>query len=207
MTGSPRNRAIALGALFQCCELVRQLAWRGHCDSGPFETVVNSLFVMDPKDIDEIYGSIDALRPGLETLRAQLGDPPRERNVELTRYAISVLYLERRLQKDPAMLEALGKGLGTAHDQLEFFGPTHENMIARLGDLYQQTISQLGPRIIVQGEQTHLANPDNAARIRTLLLGAIRAAVLWRQAGGTRWRLIFGRKRILSETDALLQPA
>ena len=203
MTPSPRNRAIALAALFQACELVRQIAWNGRADPEPFATCIGSVLALEAPDVDQLYGGVRALRVGLDALTAQLAENPRGRNLELTRYAIGVLHLERRLTKNAAMVAQLRTGLEKAQAQREFFGPTHENMIARLAELYQQTISQIGPRIIVQGEQTYLSNPDNAAKIRSLLLAGIRAAVLWRQAGGNRWRLIFGRKSLLSEARAL----
>lgn len=203
MTPSPRNRAIALAALFQACELVRQIAWSGRAELEPFDTCVGSVLALQAPDIEHLYGEVSRLRMGIDALVAQLAEAPQGRNVELTRYAVSVLHLERRLTKNSAMVAQLRAGLEKAQAQLEFFGPTHENMIARLAELYQQTISQIGPRIIVQGEQSHLSNPDNAAKIRSLLLAGIRAAVLWRQAGGNRWRLIFGRKQLLAEARAL----
>ena len=59
-------------------------------------------------------------------------------------------------------------------------------------------ISDLKPRIMVAGEQNYLLNTDTAARVRTLLLAGIRAAVLWRQLGGSKWKLLLSRKRYVS---------
>ena len=203
MTPSNRNRTVALAALLQCAELVRQIAWDGRPDPDAFETAINSILALDAADVDGVYGGLDKLKLGLETLQTQLVGE-RQRKIELTRYAIGLLYLERRLAKRPNMVAAVRKGITTAQQQLEFFGTTHDNIIARLADTYQQTISQIGPRIIVHGEQSHLSNADNAARIRALLLAGIRAAVLWRQAGGTRWRLLFQRRKLLHEASSLL---
>src|SRR3569623_1691456 len=52
--------------------------------------------------------------------------------------------------------------------------------------------------------QRHLSHPDVANKVRTLLLAAIRSAVLWRQCGGNRWQLIFGRRKIIDTARALL---
>ena len=95
-------------------------------------------------------------------------------------------------------------GIQAAASQLDHFELTHTNVISNLANIYRERISPLGPRIIVKGEESVLANPDNASRIRALLLAGIRSALLWRQAGGNRWRLIFERKAMLQEINAIL---
>lgn len=204
MEPSPRNRAIALGALFQCCELVRQIAWTGHGDPEAFETCVRSVFTTEAESVEQVYRGTESIRPGLRVLQLQLSHGPQSRKLEITRYALNVLYLERRLERAPEIVEELREGIERAQDQLEFFHELNSALISSLAELYQATISRLGPRIIVQGDQAHLSNPENASRIRCLLLAAIRSAVLWRQAGGNRWRLIFGRKRLVEESRHLL---
>jgi high frequency lysogenization protein len=58
---------------------------------------------------------------------------------------------------------------------------------------------------MIKGDQAHLSNVDNAAKIRALLLAGIRAALLWRQAGGDRWKLIFSRSAMQKEAQQLLK--
>ena len=41
-------------------------------------------------------------------------------------------------------------------------------------------------------------------RIRTLLLAGIRSAMLWRQLGGNKWQIIFGRGEIERQSRVLL---
>ena len=96
-------------------------------------------------------------------------------------------------------------GVAVAKSQAEHFGSsTHENVFASIGELYSTTVSTLKPKVIVQGEQGHLSNSNNAAKVRTLLLAGIRSAVLWRQCGGRRLGLIFSRKKLLNQTKELL---
>ena len=71
-----------------------------------------------------------------------------------------------------------------------------DHIFEQLAKLYQDTISTLSYRIQVQGRLENLRNDNIANRIRTLLLGGIRSAVLWYQLGGRRWRLVFYRKRV-----------
>ncbi|WP_018952424.1 high frequency lysogenization protein HflD [Thioalkalivibrio sulfidiphilus] len=205
MEASQRNRVIALAALFQAASLVKDVAWHGRCDPDEFRTMVGSLFSFEASDIEGIYGNVHRLRRGLQALASQLENRGSGNDMELTRYVIGLLFLERKLMKQPHMIQAVREGIQGAERQRDYFDdPTHESVIAALAQTYQDTISQLGPRIIVQGEQAHLSNSDNAARIRTLLLSGIRAAVLWRQAGGSRWRLLFSRAGLLREARALL---
>lgn len=192
-----------MAAMFQCAELVREIAWDGAAEPRAFETAIHSLFTLDANTIEGIYGDISSLRLGFMVLEQQLAQDHTRRELELTRYVITLLHLERRLRRRPDLVASIQEGIQAAEKQLEFFDVTHDNTIARLADLYQNTISNMGPRIIVQGDQGYLSNPDNAARIRALLLAGIRAAVLWRQAGGSRWNLIFGRNKLVAAARRL----
>jgi high frequency lysogenization protein len=69
---------------------------------------------------------------------------------------------------------------------------------------YQQTLSQLKPRVLVSGEQRHLSDQRNGDRIRAMLLAAVRSALLWRQAGGVRWKFLFIRAKLQREARRLL---
>jgi len=68
---------------------------------------------------------------------------------------------------------------------------------------YQQTLSQLKPRVMVSGEQRYLSEQRNSDRIRALLLAGVRSALLWRQAGGVRWKLLFVRSSLQREARRL----
>jgi high frequency lysogenization protein len=81
----------------------------------------------------------------------------------------------------------------------------HPNLLAHLADIYSRTLSQLQPRIMVRGESNYLQNPDNQNRIRSLLLAGVRAAWLWRQVGGNRWKILFGRHKLLDEANRYLR--
>ena len=80
-------------------------------------------------------------------------------------------------------------------------------LIRELAELYGKQVSTVSPRIMISGEPVYIQNPDNAARIRALLLGGIRNAMLWRQLGGTRKQLIFGRRKWVESARELLAQA
>lgn len=74
----------------------------------------------------------------------------------------------------------------------------------KIAALYTQTISTLSPRIVVNGRPQHLQVDRTVHWIRTLLFAGLRSAVLWRQLGGGRFSLMFGRKKMLEQAQSLL---
>lgn len=203
MEHSLNERTLALAALYQATVLVHKIACHGLADLAAQEVCIRSLFATDAPDTESIFGGTAGLALGLRTLDEQFGNPEK-RDIVLTRYVISVMALERKLAKRPDLLHKLSEGIALAQSQAEHFSISHENVLANLADLYVNTISTLTPRIIVRGEHGHLSHPDNANRVRSLLLAAVRAAVLWHQCGGRRWQLLFQRKKII-ESCAQLQ--
>lgn len=211
MEANTRNRTLALAALFQALDGVNQIAASGRVDHELFSSAINSLLAENSSSIEDLYGGLPNLRIGLRSLLYQLGGDTSPdgtpKNTDTTRYAINLLYLEKKLQQNPDVFRQLLDGIANAQQQLDFFEPTHENIVARLAEVYTSTISKIGPRIIIKGDQVHLGNPDNAAKIRVLLLAAIRAALLWRQADGSRWKLLLARGSMQKMARSLLKSA
>lgn len=206
MTPNLTNRTIALAALVQSIECLRQIAWQGRIEAEPLRIMINSLFADDVNSIEEIYGGLGNLHNGLRILTEHEHIQHQDRNIEIMRYAISLMALERKLSKQPDMVSKVQKGLEDAQKQAEYFDSniTHESVIANLADLYKNTISEIGPKIMVQGNQTYLGNTDNTNKIRALLLCGIRAALLWHQAKGGRIKLLLGRGKMAAEAKRLI---
>jgi len=203
------NRTIALAALFQCTVGVSKIANTGYFDSSPFESCINSIVTENTDTILDIYGGLPNLEIGLKTLMFQLGSSPmtpdgKSKNMDLTRYGINLLHLEKKLDSNPDAFAELLRGIEDTQRQLQHFETTHETIIHRLAEIYTSTISKLGPRIMVKGDQNQLGNKNHAAKIRALLLAGIRASLLWRQAGGSRWKLMFERGKMQGQAEAFL---
>ena len=197
------NQAIALAGLSQACLLVQQIATTGTADNSAIETSINSILSVDSEGVIDIYGELSNLKPGLKQLEQQLLSKTAA-NPEQARYAASLVILEKQLANRPEMLTKISTGISVAQAQSESFGILHENVLAKLGDLYHSTISTLQPRIMVNGEQEYLGQPNTVNKIRALLLAGIRATMLWRQCGGTRWKFLFFRKKLQDEVEFLL---
>ena len=198
------DRTLALAGVFQAAGLVQQMATRGNADPQAFETSIRSLFDLNPSTTEAVFGGVGGLRLGLEWLIEHLSGKQSANKTQVVKYVVGILYLERQLAKKPEMLKHISTAVERAQLQSEHFAVTHSNVLANLAGSYTETISALTPRIIVSGEQGYLSNPEVANTVRALLLAAIRSAVLWRQCGGNRIQLLFGRRKLLAEGERLL---
>lgn len=202
----PRQQLIALGAVFESAALVDKLARTGQISEAPLGCMLGSLLARNPASTLDVYGGDSLnLRDGFKALASALGRKPGSLQREPLRYALAMLTLERQLDKRGDMLDLIGQRLDQVEQQVQHFGLVHENVIASFASIYQDTLSTFRQRIQVHGDMRHLQVSSNAARIRALLLAGIRSARLWRQLGGSRWQMVFSRRRLLNELYPLLR--
>ena len=204
MEHSLNNQVIALAGVAQAMELVKQTARTGRNDEMALKSSVLSILMVDSEDILEVFGGLPNLVLGLKALKRQLSEP-RQVDPETARYASTLIYLEPLLSQNQQMTQIISSAI---HEAREVWDRSTERLdpeIFRiLATAYQQTVSTLKPRIMVAGEQRQLSDPQNANQIRTLLLAGIRSSLLWRQAGGSKWRVLFLRSRMQRVIDELL---
>lgn len=197
------NQTIALAGISQACLLVQQLATTGSADNDALESSIASILKIDSDSVLDIYGGLTKIKLGLEQLDKQLTGRTIT-DMEQARYAAALVFLEKQLANNTKMLEIIQTGIERAQVQAEVYGVLHENTLANLGDLYHHTISTIVPRIMVNGKEAYLAQPNTANKIRALLLAGIRSALLWRQCGGARWKFLFFRNKIQAEIKFLI---
>ena len=200
---SNRERAIALAGVFQAAHLAAQIAEQGKADNDSMEASIHSLFKLNADSVEDVYGGLRGIESGLRLIQQHLGEKKTDA-INMTQYVIALLHLEGKLSKNPTMLMQIKEGIELAERRRDHFHLLHANIIAQLADIYSNSISTLKPRIMVQGDPLHLQNPDNANRIRALLLAGIRSAMLWRQCGGSRWQIILNRKKLAEEARRLI---
>ncbi|NMS48432.1 high frequency lysogenization protein HflD, partial [Vibrio parahaemolyticus] len=123
---------------------------------------------------------------------------------EITRYIISLMALERKLSSRNDAMSQLGDRIQMAKRQSEHFELLDDQMISNLASIYLDVVSPIGPRIQVTGTPSVLQQTASQHKVRALLLSGIRSAVLWRQVGGKRRHLIFGRKKMVEQAQILL---
>jgi high frequency lysogenization protein len=199
-----KDRALALAGLLQAVQLVQQMAQTGQAEGKPLAACIDSLFRFDAESPEAVFAGAGNLEPGLKRLLGQL-EGGAGRDAGLTRMAMTVLHLERRFMRQHGAVEAVHSGLEEIGRQHAHWGPTHPTVLARLGELYAKELSPIGPRVLVQGNPVYLGQPDLVGEVRATLLAAIRAAVLWRQLGGSYWDLLFGRRALVQSARDWLE--
>jgi high frequency lysogenization protein len=200
---SLEERTLALAGVCQAASLAEQLANSGAVsDFKAFDTSLQSLYEMNPADTLAVYGgSTQGLQLGLRTLPEAFGR--NEDYLNVLKYSLTLLALQRKLMKRPDYLETIQKGITDSlilRNGDEDFPPA---VISKLANTYTQTISLLQPRIVVSGKPFYLKQPAITEKIRAILLAGIRSAVLWSQLGGSQWQLLFKRKALMDAAQRL----
>lgn len=196
------RQALALAGVFQAASLVDELARTGQVEPRPWETLIRATLDTNPESFEAIYGGHpNNLRRGLEVLEAVVGR--QQANPVVLRYGFSLLMVMNKLRTNDAMMDDLGTRLTRIQGQAEHFDATHENVIASLGEAYQETLSTFKTRIVVQGDPSLLQQRMMPERVRAILLAGIRFALLWHQQGGRRWKLVFQRNALKKALDQL----
>ena len=199
-----QKRVLALAGLLQAVHLVASVARTGLVSQDAMEQSLRSIFVQNPGSISEVYAGTGSVRTGLNLMAEILDAFDFQEHGELMRYCLAVIKLERSLARRPELLRALGARIASIDERrmLRQNGARSldEDTVTALADLYHDTLSGISPRIKVSGKRNYLQNEINTARIRALLLAAVRSAVLWHQVGGRRWQLLLARSQM---TNAL----
>ena len=204
---------IALAAVAQCAALVDVLATKGVINPADLAVSINPLLVLQPDCFSDVYPNIVDQARGLRTLTAMFSNDRSNQKSDVVRYTLGLLQLRTILMQHNDLQEKIRTRL-TGIEPLPFIYPSsvddeqdgsssQDATIEQLANLYRDTISTLSYRIQVQGRSDHLKNERVAKQIRALLLAGIRAAVLWHQVGGRRWRLLLYRSRIQQTADGI----
>ncbi len=199
MSGAMSNRVLALAGLVQALAQVRRIADTGQADAAILATAAESVFRLDADSAAGVYGDAAAVRSGMRLLRDYFGNQGRD--PLLPRLALAVLQLERRFVRDDEMVARVQQGITTLAPQARDLGAAHPQVLSGLGRLYADTVSQLRPRVMVQGNPHYLGQADVVAEIRAVLLAALRSAVLWRQLGGSFWDFLLRRREMIDAIE------
>jgi high frequency lysogenization protein len=197
------NITMALAGMLQAIALVREVAQTGKTNDTAFQASIFSLFQINPTTSACVYGGISGVKLGLEKLIHTFDTSHGEDRMQ-SRYLLSLIHLQKKLKRNPAMLDKISQRLKQAQKQVDYFSLTHATVIANLADIYLNTISTFKFRIIILGNQRILNVRENMDKVRALLLAGVRSAVLWQQVGGNRIQILFFRAKIKACAEKLL---
>lgn len=193
------ERTYGLAGMFQAASLVQQLARTGEVDRFAKNASLNSVLILDAINTLAVYSDKQGIRFGLKQLELAFDGPRSTETIEVFQYVAGLAQLAVNMQKDDARMHAFTPRIEALS------GFAGEQLVENMADVYKSHISDLEPRILVNGEQGFLAKEEIAQQVRALLLAGIRSAFLWQQKGGSRWDFMFKRKKYAAETKYLLQ--
>ena len=192
------ERTLALAGVIQASLCVQSLARHGELDVADFNALMQSVLILDAASTASVYGGVNGVRRGLTSLADGLLVSPKADSLEVLRYAMLLLHLQRQLLTDEQKFKQFAQ-------QIEnLSGYSKDDLPAKCSTIYQDFISVMRPQIIVNGEEEFLQRPEVPVQIRTLLLSGIRSAVLWQQKGGGRFSLVWQRTRMQNAARTLL---
>lgn len=198
------DRVLALAGIAQALQQVRRIAETGHSENAIVRTAMDSVMRIDAGSPGAVYGSPLQVEAGLRLLRDYFRNQGKDDL--LPRLALTVMQLERRFVREDATVDKVTAGIERAAARAQELGDSsHPDILLALGSLYADTISQLKPKIMVQGNPHYLGQAAVVSEIRALLLAAVRSAVLWRQLGGSYMDFLFSRKTMLEAIERRLR--
>ena len=204
MKHSIKEQTLAFCGILQASELVRQIATTGQCSKQAAGASIDSLFMANPEQTEDVYGGTKGVRLGI-TIAGEIATVDNENAMTSLHYASGLLRLTKYLRRDNERQQRLASELALVEPirqrAEQAFDPS---VIAQLADVYKNCISTMGFRIEVGGQAEVLKQEEKVATIRALLLTGLRSAHLWYQLGGRPWRLLFQRGKMFEEAAQLL---
>ncbi|HIP76142.1 MAG TPA: DUF489 family protein, partial [Psychromonas hadalis] len=136
------SRCIAFAAMSQAAYLVNKIATTGLCpDVNAFETSLNSILKLDSDSPLEVFGGYSAIALGLKTAVDQLDNSTGKRDMQITKYMIGMMALERKLMEDSSILDLLDERILQVQRQLQHFLISDDNVLRNLDSIYKDLIS------------------------------------------------------------------
>mgnify|MGYP001313613621 CR=1 FL=1 len=195
-----QSRCIAFAGMCQAAYLVDKISTTGSCsETAAFEASMHSIMRTESDSPLAVFGGYHALNVGFKSMLGQLENTNNTRNMNITKYIIGMIALEKKLSRNAGTLNLLSERINQVQRQLAHFEVDDHSVLSNLDDIYKELISPLGPKIQVNGNPSCLQQTQTQHKIRALLLAGVRATVLWRQIGGKRRHLMFSRKAMIHQ--------
>ena len=199
-----------MAAIIQAAHIADEVAVTGKYSEKYVTASTNSIFSLDTSCLAEIYPDLSYLKLGLQNLISIFNDGKLYTKSRVVRYTFAIIQLQLILEKDSSMLMEIHKSLRINDEQSTDLLESLFNKCYRAAEIYLNTLSKLRFKIYISGDRECIRKDNNEQIIRAMLLAGVRAAFLWHQSGGRRWKLFFQRQKMvevarkLSKSKALV---
>jgi len=204
MHDNPEDIVISLAGMLQSTALILTLSQQGTLEKEVFTTAIHSIFMTHPTTAISVFGKLENLKLGLGQV-IDLFNPTTQTDKLFHRYLLSLMHLEKKLSQTPKLLDDVSLRLAQAKKQVAYFSIDHPTVLHNLADIYSYIVETCKFKVIILGSQRVLHAKINMEKIRILLLAGVRAAMLWRQSGGSRLQMLFRRKMLCDTASKLLK--
>ena len=192
-----KNQCIAMAAIIQAAHIADEIAVTGRYSEKHMKASANSVFSVDTSNLAEIYPDLSELKLGLQNLISIFNDGKTYTKSRVVRYTFAIIQLQLILEKDPNMLMQIHEKLRIENEQGTDTVERSFNLCFRAAEIYSTTLSKLRFKIYITGDRKFISENNNEKIIRAMLLAGVRAAFLWHQFGGLRWKLFFQRRKMV----------
>jgi high frequency lysogenization protein len=196
---------IALAGILQASALLNDIAHGRPYSPEAWQAMLGSILKLDASDVLSVYGGTQHLQYGLQLLQQILSkNQDKQKLIHVMRYTVASMQLEAKIRRRSQLLSKLAEAITQTQKQADFFHLDHPTVINKLADVYRDVLVDVDFTVKVIGKEKILGVAENFAKCRAMLLAALRSAVLWQQVGGSKWQLLFSRRKILRCVDTLL---
>jgi high frequency lysogenization protein len=186
-----KRQIFALAAALTAINLVNNLATKGTKNDNTANVLLKSLWVFEPTTTFEVYdNNFQALQSGYRTLRDFMEEFNFENNTSF--YVTELIKRTDTLMDDIKSQNTITQAL----QNIDYQGELSVEILQDIANIQVQFAKNYAKPLKINGDRKYLTDEYNINLIRTLLLCAMRAFLLWRQLGGSRSHFFFKRAEI-----------
>ena len=203
------SQTLAFAAICQASAIIQDWANFGTWDEDAAAVLIKSLASDSSDDVFNIYPETYMKRGYYALVQSFSGPADSEpKNIQLAKYVITFINLERKISKSATAITRLRKRLedNTIDARNQHLGVLDTILIENLSGIYKSEISDTGIyKFNIYGKKLMLQQPHIQHRIRAMILAAVKAVIHWRLSGGRRLNFIFKRGKMVECSNEKLK--
>ena len=131
------QQTLVLAGVAQAARIVDLAAKTGTWPTPFVEASVHSLFCFDPDEVEEVFGTVQGVRLGLEQLSTCLRLSQDPAAADTLRYMLAILQLEKRFARRDDLLSIVHSRLKHTAYKAENFSSDINSLSSNISSIYQ----------------------------------------------------------------------